>query len=300
MARSASTPRGRRPTPAPLRRVPLTALRIDGERALAGVPLYARLKRLLVDERYRFRVPAAGAGADWNRATFLNLTFFRPGDTADVLVEARLPADVVAHAAWHHLAARALGAAGTTVDGMLLGESIASGFDLYLLGRLLQRRGRSAFVETQVGAIAEVVRSAGLSARGFRGLLDEVARDPDDAFGALQALLYAAATRLARARDTEEGARVAAGLSGARLHPLLHHYNLSNWILSARLHGRRARRDERRVAAVADALGSAPSALDWLDRAWLRPAEAAHQATRTRSPSMGRVSARRVAARALS
>ena len=67
-------------------------------------------------------------------------------------------ADVVAHAAWHYLAARALApAAGRSlsVDALFLGEAIASAFDVYLVGRLLGHAPRSTFLETQVPAMAE-------------------------------------------------------------------------------------------------------------------------------------------------
>jgi hypothetical protein len=262
-------------TRAPLQRVGLDALHIDDERSLRPVALYARLKQLLLRDGYTFRVAAPdGPPIDWNRALFLNLSFWTPGDGADVLVDARIPADVVAHVAWHHLANRALGPEGLTTAGLLMGESIASAFDLYLVGRLLLHAPRSAFLRTQIPAMAEVTQSAGLGAAGFEAMLSGIAEDPDAAFSELRALLYAASTRLARASGADEAARVLARLDGSRFYPLLHHYNLSNWVLYTRAYGVEAPPAAgAQVARLDRALRRAPVALEWLERNWVDAAE---------------------------
>ncbi|MSP58784.1 MAG: hypothetical protein EXR72_00300 [Myxococcales bacterium] len=258
---------------APFRRLELGALRIDDERPLRHIALYPRLKALLIRDQYTFRVPGPATSSDWNRALFLNLGFFRPGDAADVLVDERIPADVVAHVAWHHLAGRALGPAGKTADGLLLAESIASAFDLHLVGRLLPHAPRSTFLATQVTAMAEVASSAGLGAADFAALLAAVAGDPEQAFADLRRLLFTALTRLLRAPGTDAAARILAGLAGHRFHALLHHYNLANWILFARAHAVVSPRVDPRIATIDRALARAPVALGWLERSWLRPVE---------------------------
>lgn len=259
----------------PFQRVGLEALHVDDERAVRHAALYGRLKALLLRDRYVFRVPSPGSPhGDWNRALFLNLSFWRPGDVADVLVERRIPADVLMHIAWHHLAGRALGPAGTSADGLLLGESIASAFDLYLVGVLIGRAPRSTFLETQVPAMAEAARSAGLPARSFSSLLAEIAGDPEAAFADLRALLFRASTRLLRSSGLDDAARLLGRLSRHRFHPLLHHYNLSNWILHVRAHAPAPpRRIDPGIAGIDRALARSPAALGWLERHWLTVAE---------------------------
>ena len=247
--------------------VGLADLKIDEERTMKRVPLYARLKDALVNDGYRFRVQREGLPIDWHRALFLNLSFWSPGDNADVVVDGRLPADVVAHVAWHHLARRSLGKSGATVDGMLLGESIASAFDAYLIGRLLTDAPKSEFIETQVEAMSEV---AGLPEKQFAKVLEGLALDPVRSFGQLRTLLFELSTSLVRATGLDDAAGRLAAHAEHPLFPLVHHYNLSNWILHGRVYGPRIKaRIDPGVAGVHRELAAADSALDWLARQWL-------------------------------
>lgn len=250
------------------RRVTLDELDVDDEAAVRHVGLYWRLKERLARDRYLFRVPTAPR-LDWNRATLLNLAFWTPGDGADVLEGARIPADVVAHVAWHHSAAAALGSDAASADGLLLAESIASAFDLYLVGRLLGYAPKSSFLATQVPAMADVAESAGLSATRFEAMLRAIARDPEGAFSDLRALLFAASSRLARVRTVDEAARALERFADHRFAALLHHYNLSNWVLYTRAW---APPPPPRVAPAVAAIDRAlrrPRPLAWLERRWL-------------------------------
>src|SRR5688500_6025075 len=157
-----------------LRRLPLEDLQIEDEDAFRGVGLYRDLRDHLRASGYRFAVPEAGAkDASWSRVLFLNLTFWG-GEEADVLTDRRVPADVVAHVAWHHLARRALGA---SPDAAFMGEAIASAFDLYLVGRLLPVAPDCGFVETQVPALTDAALDAGTSEDAFE---KELARVVDE------------------------------------------------------------------------------------------------------------------------
>ena len=115
-------------------------LTIEDERSFRHVGLYADLKEVLFRAKYPFRVLPEGLAGRADRALLLNLTFWGAEAGGDVLESDTLPADVVAHAAWHHLAAKALptiAGAAPSVDALFLGEAIASAFDVYLVGRLL-------------------------------------------------------------------------------------------------------------------------------------------------------------------
>jgi hypothetical protein len=217
---------------------------------------------------YRFRVPE-GTEASWDRVLFLNLTFWDPSEQGDVLPAASIPADVVTHVAWHHLSRRAFPK--PSADALFFGEAIASAFDLYLVGRLLGHAPESQFLETQVPAMAEVASSAGLSEDEFETLLQSIAADPERAFEDLRELLFDAGSALTSARGVNEAAAVLARYDAHRFGPLLHHYEMSNWVLYARAYASDALSPDAGVRALDAALRTSDNALDRLEREWLAP-----------------------------
>jgi hypothetical protein len=250
--------------------VTLDELTLDDADVRRHVALYADLAEVLRRARYPFVVLPASHASRWDRALFLNLTYWGASEGRDVLPDAHLTGDVVAHVAWHHLATKALGSA--SVESLLLGESIASAFDLYLVGRLLGRRGRSSFLDSQVPAMASAASAAGMSARAFESLLADVARDPERAFADLRALLYDATCALYACASSDEAQAVFERFDGHRFAALLHRYELSNWLLFARAHGAKRRGVDRRARAVDRALKDASMPLDWLRTTWVLPA----------------------------
>jgi len=257
-----------------LHRVTLDELRIEDERSYRHVGLYAELKQALARDRVTFLVPPRkGKPARWDRVLFLNLTFWSPDHPGDVLESDTIQADVVMHAAWHHLARRALDALGTTAsqspEALFLGESIASAFDLYLVGRLLGHAPDAAFLETQVPAMAEVVEQAGMPEATFERMLEDVARDPDQAFEDLRELLFDASSALVRCPSAEEASATIARFDEHRFGPLLHHYELSTWILYARAYAKDLGTPNAEVMNIDAALRRADVALDWLEKNWI-------------------------------
>ena len=164
----------------------LDELTIDDRAPAMGVAIYQRLETFLRGSGHRFLIPEAGQQASWDRALFLNLTYWNVEAGADVLCDDHIPADVVAHVAWHELATRQIARARAGADdgprtaptsaGLFFAESIASAFDLYLVGRLLPRAADSDFLATQVPLMAECADNAGLPEAGFAALLEEVTR----------------------------------------------------------------------------------------------------------------------------
>src|SRR4029078_2096342 len=136
-------------------------------------------------------------------------------------------------------------------EALFLAEAIASAFDLYLVGRLLARAPGCDFVTTQVPLMAECAAEAGLPEAGFSALLEEVVRQPERAFEDLRALLFEAAPALFACAGVAEAQAVLEGLADPRFAPLLHHYQLSNWILYARAYAQPLVADA--VALEADA-----------------------------------------------
>lgn len=247
-------------------------LTVDDEASFRHVELYGDLKDVLRSSGFKFRVMPDVASSRWERALFLNLTFWGANDGGDVLVDDRVPADVVAHVAWHHLSARALGDGPGTVlsaDALFLGEAIASAFDVYLIGRLLGHSPGSSFLSTQVSALADSASAAGMSEDDFEALLEGIAADPDRAFEDLRQLLFTATTTLAAANGVEEAMVALSRFEGHRFEALLHHYELSNWVLYARAYARDGSTPDARARRLHRELSEAAVPLDWLRAAWI-------------------------------
>jgi hypothetical protein len=252
-----------------MRQVPLSGLEIEDERAFGHVGLYADLKSVVDRQRLQFAVPDSGE-LPWDDVALLNLTYWTPG-VADVLTAPRIPADVVAHVAWHHLCARSVPLG---MKANLLGESIASAFDFYLVGRLLGRSPDSAFLETQVPRMAAAAEDAGAEPEALEALLAKAAEEPEQSFEELRELLFDTSVGLVEATSVEAAARV---LEQAKERPfgvIIHHYELSNWVLRSRLEraesGSKAA-EETEAVAVDRALRESGDAIAWLEEHWVRP-----------------------------
>ena len=248
-------------------------LTIDDERSFRHVALYGDLKEILSRAKYPFRVLDGALAGRADRALLLNLTFWGADAGGDVLDTSTLPADVVAHAAWHHLAIQALPAPSgqaPSADSLFLGEAIASAFDVYLVGRLLGHAPSSSFLESQVPAMAETAEAAGLDEDGFEAMLQGIATDPERAFADLRELLFDATSALFVCRTVEDASLALATHDAHRFAPLLHRFELSNWVLYARAYG--SPTPDERTRAVDAKLRAETSPLEWLTREWVAPA----------------------------
>lgn len=249
----------------PLTPVPLSELSIRGERALSSLALYRSLKRRLLRDGYTVLVASEGS-AFTDRVQLLNLAFWQNG-VGDVLPEATIDADVIAHAAWHHVTAAKVGS--RTRAAMYLGESIASAFDLYLVGHLLRAGKRAAYLDSQVPAMTDAAQAAGHSEGEIAEMLGEVAADPVRAFEDLRALLFDVLQALDGVASPAEAAAVLEGSAAHRFHGLLHHFELPTWLLSARAWG--APGPDEAVIAADRALRAAHDPLAVL-ATWVDPA----------------------------
>ncbi len=250
-------------------------LRIVDEKSFRHVAIYEELKKALQNAHYTFRVMPETSAARWERALLLNLTFWGASSGGDVLVDDHLPADVVAHAAWHHLSARAFenpDGSPLSAEALFLGEAIASAFDVYLVGRLLGHAPDSSFLETQVAAMADATNAAGVSADDFETLLQNIAKDPERAFEDLRQLLFDASTTLMSCADATAAMNVMERMDAHRFGSLLHHYELSTWVLYARAYASHALGKDERVRAVDHELRNTKDSVEWLRASWLEPA----------------------------
>ena len=258
-----------------LHTVRVDELEVRDERPLRDMAVYAAIRRVLRADDFQFRVATDGEN-DWARVLFLNLTYWNAGEASDVLVDASIDADVLAHAGWHHAARKAMAPAragrAATAAELFLGESVASAFDLYLVGWLVRSGKRSTFLKTQLPAMAAVAENAGVDRAAFAALIESVAADPARAFEDLRALLFDAAVALMACGGVDQAAGALQQLGTRRFISLLHHYELSNWVLYARAYGGTAGGnglDEGVAVATDSALRAAPDSLVWLEKHWL-------------------------------
>lgn len=281
-----------------LRMVTLDELTIEDEGSVAHVELYGRLKQALRRSDHRFLVPDdRDRACSWDRVLFLNLTFWSgepslvgPGSddqghrddvsaAADVLCDAHITADELSHVAWHHVVGRALarelvGSTGPrSAEALFFCESIASAFDLYLVGRLLPNRPDSDFVTTQVPLMAARAMDAGMSEARFAALLEAICREPERAFEDMRALLLDVSNELLGCVGPIEADRALSHFVGHRFEPLLHHFELSNWILYARAYGARSPGRDAVIGRLDATLRRAPDALAWLSDHFIDAAE---------------------------
>ncbi len=251
----------------------LDELQIEDRTSFLHVGLYRELEAVLRRDRYAFRVLEGPQAGRWDRALCLNLTFWGADTGGDVLVSRHLPADVVAHVAWHHLAARAWrerrGDASPSADQLFLAEAIASAFDVYLVGRLLGHAPESSFLESQVAAMSDAAGEAGLDEAAFEAMLEAIAKDPELAFEDLRALLFDVTRQLAACSGATAALEVFDRHDSHRFASLLHRFELSNWVLYARAYAAGSLAPDPDVVAIDRELRGDEGGLAWLTKRWL-------------------------------
>jgi hypothetical protein len=255
---------------AAFRRVTLDALDVEDRASFRHVALFEDLSTILTQARYEFLVPSEG-GLGWDRALLLNLVYWEDSAKGgDVLTDASIPADVVMHVGWHWLARSHLA---PSFEGEILGEAIASAFDLYLVGRLLGHAPESTFLESQVPQMADVAEAAGLDQEGFVALLDRVSADPDRAFEDLRQMLFEVTTELSSVSGAGDAAEILGRYDGHPFGSILHHYELATWILRgrARRYSSQAEDAGTDARALHTELKAASSSIDWLTEHWVHP-----------------------------
>jgi hypothetical protein len=252
---------------------PLRKLRIQDAASFETVTLYHALHDVLCDAKYTFRIlPKQDAGR-WDLSVALNLTFWSADAGGDILVDGSIAPDVIAHVAWHHLASKAFTALGRghCADALILGEAIASAFDIYLVGKLIRMAPGAEFLKTQITAMSETASAAGMPERMFETMLMQISENPERAFEDLRSLLFDVTTSLLGCSTASEALEVFHTHRKHRFAALLHRYELSNWVLYTRAYaiGKREYRPDLKLRRFDQALRNANSSLDFLREQWL-------------------------------
>lgn len=253
-----------------LLRVRLQDLIIPDEAAYADFPLWAKLKARLVDREVEmYLADSSGPMAHWADTALINHTIELPRGATEILHDRHVPADALMHTVWHHAGVEAMGTLSNTAEGLLLGESVASAFDAFLVGTLLRTESeRASALDTQVPAMAEAAAAAGGSPKDFEALLHRMAEDPEGSFEELRELLFDVSMGLLHAGSVDAADEVLSNIHGHVFAPILHHYDLSIWVLYARAYGRDLKPHPglRKIDAT---LREETKPLAWLESHWL-------------------------------
>lgn len=140
-------------------------------------------------------------------------------------------ADQVIHAAMHHFSDACFGS--DTAQTMLFGECLASAIDFYLLGKILAARIETDFVIDTIDSLASYYEQYG-DPEQLQTILETASAEPYPTFIQIASYLYQAVAPLLNARDPHT---ISQHLLKAQDHPywpLLHHYNIGNWVLTLR------------------------------------------------------------------
>lgn len=253
-----------------LHTVRIDELTIADEGAYAEFPLWTKLRKRLVEHEVdMYLVEADGPLTHWADTALINHTVRLPKGATEILHDRVVPADALMHTAWHHAGVAAMGSLASTAEGLLLGESVASAFDAFVIGTLLGAESEQpSALDTQVPAMAEVAAAAGGSQEDFEALLHRMAEDPEGSFEELRELLFDVSIGLLYGGTVERAEEVLNGTRGHVFAPILHHYDLSIWVLYARAFG--ADMKEHASLRKIDAkLREVDKPLEWLVEHWL-------------------------------
>jgi hypothetical protein len=245
----------------------IAEITIHDEASFRHVGLYDALKQAMLDRNMCFHLLGEAAGGQ-DAARLLNLAFWDPSAHAEVLSEAEIEADQLMHNAWHVLAREACGEHSGTADALLLGESIASAFDVYLIGRTIGQQPDSSFLQSQVAAMSESAAASGASESEFEDMLGQMAREPERCFEALRQLLFDVSTTLVAASDLQSAAAALAASRDHAMYPLLHHYELPTWVLYARHYASHCEPTPS-VRAIDEAMRGSDDSIAWLEARWV-------------------------------
>ncbi|MEO7110746.1 MAG: hypothetical protein ABI183_09935, partial [Polyangiaceae bacterium] len=144
-----------------------------------------------------------------------------------------------------------------------------SAFDVYLVGRLLGHAPASSFLESQVEAMADAANAAGVSEDDFEKMLDGIAKDPERAFEQLRQLLFDVSCALLSCADAAIAMNVMERFDSHPFGPLLHHYELSTWVLYARAYASHALGADERVRMIDRELRSESDSVEFLRARWI-------------------------------
>ena len=195
----------------------------------AGIKLLPKARAVLAANRTRAIVIPGGTGM----ARLINLAHWQVDHHLEYLDEAAVNADQLIHFAAHQVMACVLGC--EDAHALLLAETFASALDLFLLGKLIGAGEETEFLVETVESFGAYCDLYGKGPVQLEALLTRIRDDPFASMAAAADYLYRVAEILLTSQVVAETAAGLAALASDPLYPLIHHYNVVNWVLAIRV-----------------------------------------------------------------
>ena len=179
---------------------------------------------LLVLKDHRFiHLPGKGL------SKMVDLLNWRAGARCEHIESRGIFADQAVHFAIHHVLEGVLG--GRQPQTVLLAECVASASDMYLLGKLSEAGEETGFLSETIESYCSYYEMYAAEAEQLEHLLSAFLDDPFKTMAETAIFLFSFGTALL---GPNWNRAVLTEMTANPYYPLVHHYNLTNWILSIR------------------------------------------------------------------
>jgi len=193
----------------------------------ACISLLPQARAILAANRTRaVIVPRAGL------ARLLNLVHWDVATHLEYLDERAVYADQLCHFAAHQLIDALLGS--RDPYALLFAEAFASALDFYLLGKLIQAGEETGFLIETIESFTTYYELYD-SEDQLELVLTRTGEAPFTLMAEVADYLFQCAILLMSKADPGEIMQALGWLAEGPLYPLVHHYNVSNWVLAIRV-----------------------------------------------------------------
>lgn len=203
----------------------LTILEADAFEA-ADITLLDTCKTRIAGET-RFCLTESDPGP----ARLMNLIAWEADAGIEFLDEESVFADQIVHMGLHHWVHEETGS--RSAADVLFGEALASGVDLYLVGKLAAAGEETEFLSDTLASFADFFEMYTGETASLEALVEDAVEDPFQTMLLLVRFLYQAGSAML-CSDIEQGITQLKSALAGPLGPLAHHYNLANWVLHIR------------------------------------------------------------------
>lgn len=193
----------------------------------AGVELVEICLRYLSRNNLMLWVMPEGRGS----ARLLNLLQWNAHEALEYVDGDGPFADQVVHYALHMLLDRRYGS--DHPQAMLFAEAVASAADFYLLGKLISAGVDCDFVADSLDSFGSYYAQYG-DEDFLETLLQRCSFHPWRTMGEVARYLFDSVVPLITIEDPAKAGTFLLGLQDDPLYPLLHHYHITNWVLTLR------------------------------------------------------------------
>lgn len=193
----------------------------------AGIEILDCCLKLLLAKDLKMVLLPEGRGV----GRLLNLLQWDVGEALEYVDGDGPLADQVIHYGMHHLVDDLIGHDGA--EKMLLAETIASAADFYLLGQLIRSGEECDFLLDMVESLGSYYEQYS-NEDCLEALFERCAADPFATFAQVVLFLYETVEPLLYLEDPQAVTRGLLAVQDNELYPVLHHYNIGNWVLTLR------------------------------------------------------------------